>query len=67
MTIDEITAEIRRHTYGLLNDGEVVAAVEMILAAHNGTDPDDIDKVTVSFAGSGIDISVHLRESPTTL
>jgi hypothetical protein len=63
MTIDEITSEVRKHTYGLLNDGEVVASVELILASHNGIDPDDIEDVTVSFKDSGIDISVHLRES----
>ena len=56
MTIDEITSEVRKHTYGLLNDGEVVYSVEMALTAHGGIDPDDVKKVEVVFEKNNLDI-----------
>jgi hypothetical protein len=56
MTIDEITSEVRRHTYGLLNDGEVVYAVQMCLTAHGGIDPADVQKVEVVFEKNNLDI-----------
>lgn len=60
MTIDEITSEVRKHTYGLLNDGEVVYAVQMALTAHGGIDPDDVKNVSVVFAKSNLDIRLEV-------
>lgn len=62
MTIDEITSEVRKGTYGLLNDGEVVYVVELCLASHGGIDPDDIAKVRVNIRDSAIDIQFLARD-----
>lgn len=61
MTIDEITSLVRRHTYGLLNDGEVVYAVELALQAHGGIDPDDVTDVKVVIAKSNLDIQLTVK------
>lgn len=63
MTIDEITSQVRRHTYGLLSDGEVVYAVEMALQSHGGIDPDDVMAVDVVFGTGNIDIQFKIREN----
>lgn len=63
MTIDEITSQVRRHTYGVLNDGEVVASVEMFLQTHGGIDPDDVEDVSVVFGRGTLDIQFRLREN----
>jgi hypothetical protein len=62
MTIDEITDQVRRNTYGLLNDGEVVYAVQMALSAHGGVDPADVVDVEVVFEKSSLDIRMTVRE-----
>lgn len=67
MTIDDITSQVRRHTYGLLNDGEVVYAVQLALTAHGGIDPDDVEKVNVVIGKSNIDIQFEVRENPIFL
>jgi hypothetical protein len=67
MTIDDISREVRQHTYGLLNDGEVVYAVELALQSHGGVDPDDIEKVNVVIGKSNIDIQFEVRETPTLI
>lgn len=63
MTIDEITSEVRHHTYGLLTDGEVVYAVEMALTAHGGIDPADVQKVEVVFEKNNLDIRFAVAAS----
>lgn len=63
MTIDEIASEVRRHTYGLLNDGEVVYAVEMGLQMEGGIDPDDVESVKVIISNSNLEIQFILRET----
>jgi hypothetical protein len=67
MTIEEITAAIRRQTYGLLNDGEVVYATELALTAHGGIDPDDVTDVDVVFGKSSMDIQLMMREQPLVI
>lgn len=67
MTIDEITSQVRRHTYGLLNDGEVVAAVEMFLQTYGGIDPDDVEDVSVVFGRGTLDIQFRLREDTSVI
>lgn len=62
MTIDDITDGVRRHTYGLLTDGEVVYSVEMALQSHGGIDPDDIEAVDVRFGHGSLDIQFTVRE-----
>lgn len=64
MTVEEITAAVRKHTYGLLNDGEVVYAVELALTAHGGIDPADATEVKVVLGDSNIDIQLVVREQP---
>ena len=61
MTIDEITSEVRKHTYGLLNDGEVVYAVQMALTSNGGIDPDDVTDVQVVFSKSNLDIRLTVK------
>jgi hypothetical protein len=65
MTIEEITSRVKQHTYGLLNDGEVVYAVEMALQSHGGIDPGDIESVRVGVGNSSIDIQFKVREGAT--
>lgn len=65
MTVDEITRSIRRQTGGLLNDGEVVYAVEMALQSQGGLEPDDIDAVDVKIGHGTLDIQFILRENTT--
>lgn len=60
MTIEDMVSEVRRHTYGLLNDGEVVSVVEMALQSHGGIDPDDVKKVTVVFEKTSLDIQFEV-------
>lgn len=62
MTIEEIASEIRRHTYGLLNDGEVVYCVELALQSHGGIDPADVRKVKVIFEESKLDVQFILHD-----
>lgn len=60
MTIDEMTSQVRRHTYGLLSDGEVVYAVQMALTSHGGIDPADVKNVSVVFDKSNLDIRLEV-------
>lgn len=63
MTIEEMASQVRRHTYGLLNDGEVVYAVEMALKLEGGIDPDDVAEVKVVVANSSLEIQFILKET----
>lgn len=60
MTIEDMVSEVRRHTYGLLNDGEVISVVEMALQSHGGIDPDDVKKVSVVFDKTSLDIQFEV-------
>jgi len=62
MTIEDMVSHVRRHTYGLLNDGEVVYAVEMGLQMEGGIDPEDVDEVKVIIANSSLQIQFILKE-----
>jgi hypothetical protein len=65
MTIEEMTSRVRRHTYGLLNDGEVVYAVEMALQMEGGLEPDDVEDVKVLISNSNLEIQFILKEDKT--
>lgn len=61
MTIEDIVSHVRRYTYGLLNDGEVVYAVEMALQSHGGIDPVDVEYVECVFGHGSLDIQFSVR------
>lgn len=62
MTINEITAEIREQTLGLLPEGEIEYATMLALEAHGGIDPEDVERVVVTFPRGGIDIGLVVRD-----
>lgn len=63
MTIEEMTSQVRRHTYGLLNDGEVVYAVEMALQLEGGINPEDVEEVKVVISNSNLEIQFIMKET----
>lgn len=65
MKIEDMTRIVRAHTYGLLNDGEVVSVVEMALQAHGGVDPEDINDIEVLFGNGKLDVRFIIREPET--
>lgn len=67
MTIEEMVSQVRRHTYGLLNDGEVVYAVEMALQMEGGIEPEDVDSVEVVISNSNLEIRFTLKDTGKTL
>lgn len=67
MTIEEMVSQVRRHTYGLLNDGEVVYAVEIALQLEGGIEPEDVDSVDVVIANSNLEIRFTLKDKDATI
>ncbi len=63
MTIDEIKAEVRGQSCGLLTDGDAV----MALLANGGVSPDDVESVEVTPSGFGFNIAFVVADPYLTI